>query len=261
MLPESELFAKPGHRNMQAFRQVNIEQEFDACVRKVGGEIVAEIVGPSPGFSNADFLFRQLGVVAELKCLQKDILEDSAYQNALSRMYSTWVAQKLIPDPGDGPIRVQTKTLPDECQTQIFQLLEKPTKEAIKKANRQIRETKEQLNLSGAKGLLLLANDGCWGLQSNAVLYIVDKVLANRFHSINTVVYFTPNMPALFSDLHRIGPVWVQCPRKGIEQVDAGFLDILRTEWTRAHGTLLGEKMPEIKIDDPQKILAARFTK
>ena len=57
-------------------QQIDVEKAFADFVRGFGGEVVEDIVGASPDFRNADYLFRSNRVVAELKRVVEDKSED-----------------------------------------------------------------------------------------------------------------------------------------------------------------------------------------
>ena len=48
-------------------QRIDIEREFSVAVRKIGGAVLADGLGPSPTFLNADYAFRAEKVVGELK--------------------------------------------------------------------------------------------------------------------------------------------------------------------------------------------------
>jgi hypothetical protein len=244
---------------MKIPESINVENTFADFVRTIEGEIVSDIVGSSPNFSNADYLFREYGVVAELKCLQKDVLEDPAYKREVNQLFDRWITQGLIPDLGFGLFRVRVDKLPVQCQRDFFQLIRKPIRRAIEKANKQIRETKIHLNLPEAKGLLLFANDGCWSLESDAVVYLLDISLGDRFGSIHSLVYLTVNMPARLPDVDRDVLIWLQGVRKGIEPVNRAFLQKLASGWTEFYGRVIGEDIPRFIVDDHKQLVRAKF--
>lgn len=237
---------------------INVEKMFGTFVKSFDGTLVSEVVGNSPQFANADYLFRQQGVVAELKCMTKDVLADAAYQDEIGQAVERWIGTGKIPN-FLGKARIQTAALPADCQREFFQILRKPVHGAIEKANRQIRETKANLNLPDAKGLLLLANDGCWSIETEAMLYLADISLGNRFTSINSVVYFTVNMPARMPGVDRDVLVWVPAARKDVRPVDKDFLGQLQKGWSAYHESLLGQHIPTIEIEEQQRIHELRF--
>ena len=238
---------------------IKIEDAFADFVKTTGGEIVSDIVGSSPNFANADYLFREHGVVAELKCLQKDVLEDQGYKQDVDDLFDYWVTRGFIPDPGLGLFRIRVDKLPVQCQRDFFQLIRKPIQGAIKKANTQIRETKVHLNLPDTKGLLLFANDGCWSLESDAMVHLIDTSLGHRFSSINSVIYLTVNMPARLPGVDRDMLVWLRCVRKGIEPVSRAFHQQLASGWITFHARIIGEEVLQLVAEDHKQIAKAKF--
>jgi hypothetical protein len=72
--------------------------------------------------------------------------------------------------------------------------LRKLLKYLIKQANRQIKSTIAQLGIADGKGLLILLNDGNHLLETDAVLYLIGKLLGQRCRSIHSVIYLTVNL-------------------------------------------------------------------
>jgi hypothetical protein len=237
---------------------IDVEKIFGDFVKSFGGSPISEIVGASLPFANADYLFRNELVVAELKCMEKDVLADQRYQADISDAAERWIRDGKIP-PFAGTVKIQTANLPADCQREFFQILRKPLHGAIEKANRQIRETKSHQNLPDAKGLLLLVNDGCWSIESDAMLYLMDNSLGDRLSSINSIVYFTVNMPARMPCVERDVLVWVPASRKDIEPVDENFLTKLQQGWCAHFASVIGEQVPTIQIEDNNRLNQTRF--
>lgn len=72
-------------------RRMEIAREFDALVKATGGKIIAEIVGKSPRFDNADYIFPEEKIVAELKCLREDKSGDAS-----TRFGMWWFTNELV---------------------------------------------------------------------------------------------------------------------------------------------------------------------
>ncbi|HKI69181.1 MAG TPA: SEL1-like repeat protein, partial [Verrucomicrobiae bacterium] len=103
---------------------MDVEQAFDDCVESVGGELVKKLLPKSPPFDNADYLFRNQQsepVVAELKCLTKDLLKEG-YQEKLDSLFDDWINRRLIP-PFWGQHKFNSRDLPPVCQNELFSLL------------------------------------------------------------------------------------------------------------------------------------------
>jgi hypothetical protein len=189
-------------------------------------------------------------VVAELKCLTEDSSEKVS-EEKLGKFYARWAEKGLVSQPLAEGFRLNLKELPLECQQDLWKWLGSPIQAQIGKANRQIKQTKEHFGLTSAKGLLLLANDGNYSLQSDVVLNLVDQVIG-RYHSgiehyhsgINSVVYFTVNMEATMPNTERDVRVWVEAHRKGILPVSKEFLKALQVGWVGFFERAIGEPVP-----------------
>lgn len=73
---------------------LNIENEFDKFVSDVDGQRVDDIIGKSPNFLNADYIFSEDKIVAELKCLQDNKLNDKKLNKKITKLYEKWRAQE-----------------------------------------------------------------------------------------------------------------------------------------------------------------------
>ncbi|MGD0207601.1 MAG: hypothetical protein ABSC89_08355 [Verrucomicrobiota bacterium] len=238
---------------------ISIEPVFNEFVKSMGGELVSNLVGESPGFSNADYLFRSRGVVAELKCLTKDVLANKDYQRDISEMYERWVSAGKLQEIGFGTFKLETAKLPAECQREFFQLIRKPLQTAIKKANAQIKQTKARLGLMNAKGLLLLVNDGCYSIESDAIPFLTEKILGQQCTSINSIVFFTVNMPARMPGVERDILVWIPMHRIGFETVPQDFMTDLQKSWCGYYEKLIGQEVPTISVSDNKQIETVKF--
>src|SRR5216683_1890469 len=173
----------------------NFEQAFGRFVQSIGGEIV-----PRCAQESADYIFRAEKVVAELKTLEEDSLP--SHVQKLSALFENWQRRGLIRVFGTATIDIQT--VPQELQREWLDLIEPPIEGIIRKANGQIRSTKEVHQLSAAKGLLLIVNDGNFlhtvpvnfMISVGRILQKKDELCQSRFPHIRGVVYFSYRIPA-----------------------------------------------------------------
>jgi len=68
-------------------RRIEIEREFDQVVKASGGQIVRDLLSKSPRFDNADYVFHDQKIVAELKCLREDKANDPSTTSRLRRLW------------------------------------------------------------------------------------------------------------------------------------------------------------------------------
>lgn len=147
---------------MSDMPRIDVEQAFADCVEEMGGQVLDRTLSDAEKrFSNADYFFPQDNVVADLKCLREDIMSKPEFARQASEMHARWVAEGRVAPPRTSRVVLNPRELPDECAREFVELFKKRLEfSTIKKANKQLRETKKRLGAADAEGLLLLANDG-----------------------------------------------------------------------------------------------------
>lgn len=231
-------------------RLVDIENEFDAFIPSVGGRRVIDILGTPPDApNNADYLFDQAGVIAELKCLQENKLEDDGFNQKLWAQLRAWRKEGYNISVSNEGWRATSRNLPQHCSKIILELYAKSIRKRILKANKQIKKTKEKLSRPNHKGLLLLANDGNLALDPEHIYHILSHVMKNDFSGINSVAFFTVNMPGRASFTNVDTLTWANLHRPGRDKIDDKFLELLSQSWIEHLSNLLGISIPIIMLD------------
>lgn len=115
----------------------------------------------------------------------------------------------------------------------------------VKRANRQIRQTKEHFGIPNAAGLLLLANDGDFVMKPSVVMYLLANLLTpGRYTSIDAITYFAANqtmqMQATSESL-----VWIGGRFPGRREMPKDFKVRLRSAWFNEYSKLTGERIDE----------------
>jgi hypothetical protein len=174
-------------------QQNEFEAIFRDFVRGFGGEVLPE----SSDSKIADYLFRNQNIVAELKCLVCDQTEQ------MNAKVTQVVKDVVKQDEGllslcDGkPLAIAEA--PKEISDLWLQILVSPLENVVRDANRQIRSTKERMNLPSAKGLLLIFNQGnMLHNRPQDFRLLIAKILRKKtpskelkFTHIHGVVYFS----------------------------------------------------------------------
>ena len=168
----------------------NFESSFKTFVKEFGGEVLLE----NSKNQIADYLFRNQNIVAELKCLTED--HTDAMNTKVAELLRAWV-RKHKKRPTEDFLSISTT--PKEIQIPWLNFLRGLLENFVKKANRQIRETKKQHNLPTAKGLLLVFNEGNplhnrpedFHKLMESVIRKKDPEKQRRFESIHGWVYFS----------------------------------------------------------------------
>lgn len=210
---------------------IDIEVFFDDFVEEYGGEVSDRILtGPNKP-RNADYIFHNEEVVAELKVL-RDPLRNRAFKKSSQNKQREWVRKGYITLQELNRIKTIGE-LPEKCYRDIKKLYSRSLEVHIKSANKQIRDTKERLSLEDYKGLLFLVSDGNYLLQPKFIRYNVAILLDKPtvFRSINTVVYMTINMLTIRSDDQRPSMLWIDLYRKELDKVPTEVLNNLFEGW------------------------------
>lgn len=228
---------------------IEVEKELDDCVTDIGGQLVRDIVGRSPNFNNADYLFPEHKTVAELKILSVDQMREPNIRDKMSQIYREAVDNGETDVIVYGEATVSSDRLSAEYARRIGEVYRAPVQGIVKKANRQIRQTREKLGLRGHSGLLILVNDNHVALEPQHVDWIMRETLRNRnYSSIGSVLYFTANLKARHPNLDTDLLVWIESHRPSLDPCDEGLLKELRSTWLRRMSELTGEPIPAYRL-------------
>ena len=242
-------------------RRIEVASAFADCVESIGGEVLDRCLPKPANFSTADYVFRKDGVVAELKCMEHDIMSTAEFKEQLNNTYARWVSEGLVPLPAAPRVQVNLQELPEPCAREFMKPFKRRLEATVKKANKQIRETKEHLDLKDAKGLLLLANDGNLSMKPNLVFHLLDRMLRAEFRSINSLVYFSVNHPVSVPGIGMPVLPWAAPIIDYRDQVDSTFMNKLRDAWFAHHSRLVEGPILEFATDcsEPSSIDAIDF--
>lgn len=219
---------------------LDVERELSIAVKLAGGRRVDELTGAKPGHRIADFLFDEYEVVAELKCLEKDQINDPSFIDKVSRLYAEQSKTDKSMPLVFGQVRMTTQGLSSDFQLKIAELYSTAVRRVVASANEQIAVTKERLPRPHHLGVLFLVNDGNSAMDPGHIVWTLGQVLkGGAFPNINHVIFFTINMsvdmPAEFlpqwlddqTDIH----VWYSGGRKDVAEINSHFEARIRNSW------------------------------
>lgn len=258
-----EIRSRVTHPNFYlAMKPLNPESLMDQCVRAADGVCVRDLVGANPTFDNADYLFRNDDVVAELKSLEKDFLSDPTVHEKMHLLYNRWVNEgKEVPlIYGMGPLR--TDQLPLECAREIVGIFKnRLERTAFQKANTQLRETRKHLKCSNALGLLLLSNEGNFALDPAMMAHVLFHSMRAKYSSIEHVIYFSANLVTNIPGTTLSAPPFASIRLPKRRQPSADFLHRLGSRWYEILGAATGQTFPPFAFGhaNPDDIDRARF--
>lgn len=173
---------------------LHVEPFFNNFIKSVGGQVISEIIPKGPEVLNADYLFKDENILAELKSFEKDTFNNEG-DTRLFDMYEKWIAFDLIERCNVIKHILGVLPLPHICKQEIALKATKTIDRVIHKANKQLISTKKLLEMPDAKCLLFLINDGNYFLSHRQILGITCNLMMNKYANseIDGFVYLTVN--------------------------------------------------------------------
>jgi hypothetical protein len=214
-----------------------LQSIIDPFVKSVGGELVCDLIGNNNLPSNADYLFPQHNVIAELKSLQAGGFTNS-FHRKLGDLFGKWDRQGKL--RVYGTVKIESGKLPLERQHEMLSVMgESLQKHVVADANKQIKSTKALLKRPDAKGFLWVASDGNDYFQPHDICYLITRIFQKKkdtgdplFSSINGFAYFNPRMPATVPHASDPALLWFNGVRKPDEDGEVlACLDMLSDAW------------------------------
>lgn len=121
--------------------------------------------------------------------------------------------------------------LPPELKYDYLLLFKKPLQRVLEKANKQIKETKLNFGFASSQGLLIIINDGLYGLPSVTTVALVSSILVNRFSSIDGFIYLTLNKYTDIPGDNYARLVWVPAYSDRVNDSFVNFVNCLGRKW------------------------------
>lgn len=227
----------PGFWDIGPHEQLPVEPVWNEFVGLNGGQRVNDLLSGSPSFENADYLFVAAGVVVELKEVQTEFGNSTGFRSGFDKLMKRVVSE----DPNWRPLLFGgSGEYPKWFYPEYVRLFRPHVSRVLKKANRQLRETKEYFGIPRPTGVLLLVNDGFTELGSDLVRALACNLLANSYSSIDCLVYLTVNryVEIQGSDVPRL--VWAPTYSDRCDDALSQFIDDLGRRWFKYLETKIG---------------------
>jgi hypothetical protein len=233
---------------------LEVETTFDRFITGNGGQRVIELLQPMPLTENADYLFPESGVIAELKVITKDFPTAVEYQDKLVALGAH--ALEI------GEIKVASlfgaAPLPASFRARQLRLFRPPLQSILKKANRQVKATRSLLGLPDASGLILLVNDGLYTLSPTVVLQLAADILDRLYSGVHGLVYITMNQYVDVPGSRLANLVWVPLYSPRAPESLAEFVDNLGHQWGTFLESTIGPFEAKSRIADISHLLGSK---
>jgi hypothetical protein len=233
----------PGFWDIGPHEPIPVEETFQQFVRQTGGEVIADLVSKSPSFKNADFLYRSENVVLELKEVETEFTGTESFANGFERLLNRLIAENPDWRPS---LLGGSGTYPSWFMTEYIRLSRPPISRILKKANKQLRETKDYFGIERSSGILLFVNDGFTGIDPYLVQAMASDLLVNDYSSIDCFLYLTVNRYVAIKDSDVPRLVWWPIYSNRIDDSLVDFVNDLGRKWFR----FLEEKIGPFTLRD-----------
>ncbi len=197
-------------------------------VRSLGGIVVHDVIPEPRNFQNADFAFLDEGVIAELKEIETEFSSTAAFREGFKTLMHELLDEQPEWRPdlfgGDGKV-------PGWFHPRLVRLYRPPLSRILKKANRQLRETKTHFGVTSDTGTLLLVNDGFTSISPEFVRAQVSELLSHSYSSISCCIYMTVNRYVEFPGDPEPKLLWVAAYGDTAPDSLVAFVDDLGRKW------------------------------
>jgi hypothetical protein len=188
-----------------------VEEYFSEFVEFYGGKVIDKLDGNLADRPNADYLFENPELIAELKCFEKDIFSGKDEFPKMERLLTKWTNKKMITVAQLREYTFRGAPLPIECRKDMVQVASKTIERAIHKGNKQIEVSKSTFDKPNSNGVLFLVNDGNYFFTNEHFLGIIGNILGRKYRnpSFDVIVYLTINQTSQIPKSPYDYTVWV----------------------------------------------------
>lgn len=230
---------------------LDVEQAWDELVNSQGGERVDKYVGKSPSFDNADYIFQKDKVVIELKEIQTEFGNKPAFREKFSLLISKLIEK----EPDFFPFR---NPLPRWFFQEYIRIFRPPLSRTLKKANKQIRETKHYFNIETPTGIAVFVNDGFVSLGPEEILAIASNILMHSYSSIDCFIYVTVNRYVEVKGSSEPKLIWAPVYSDRVQDKIYDFVNLLGEKWGDYLEKKLGPFTSRVQADDSSFLSGAK---
>lgn len=231
-----------------------VEATFDAFVEQFGGEKISNLITLKAQMPlNADYIFREHNVIAELKTLEGIYSGPEAFGS---------LSQAFI-DAGRPPSEImgflfRGGDMPERVRDLVRTRTRRALEQRIKYARKQLRQSKALFGNAETGTLILFAMDKEPLFGHRTMLLNLTKLMGDNYADEYTdgVVYLNPNVPTKVRVDGMEFSGWYPFYRN--DQTNnklSEFVDLLGNRWLNYYGEQIGQMNPILELDSPEEML------
>ena len=220
---------------------LNIEETWDKFISISGGNRASDDIGLKPNFSNADYIFKEDNIILELKEIETEFIKSN--HEKLNDIFYKLFSEKIDFNPF-------LDNYPEWFIAEYIRIARPAISRILKKANKQIRETKEFYGYKDSKGIIIFVNDGFTSLAHNIVIALACDLLTNSYSSIDCFLYTTINRYVEIEGSNEPKLLWVPIYSDKSPNELVSFIDNLGMLWFDFLENELGKFTSRIKTEN-----------
>jgi hypothetical protein len=207
---------------------LRIEKTFDDFITSMGGQKVSNLLGNNLNFSNADYIFISKKIILELKEIQTEFLSTPRFYQEFNELNIRLYHE----NPNFKPHLFGGKEkYPDWYVLSYYKIARPPISRILKKANKQIKETKTHFKITSNSGVLLLVNDGFTNIPPLIFINLICDLLINSYSNIDCFVYITVNSYVIINNSDTPSLVWAPLYSEKCESFLHNFINNFGARW------------------------------
>lgn len=226
-----------------------VETTWREFVRSINGTVLDDVLPQPRTFENADFVFLDTGTIAELKEIETEFSSSAAFRSKFDGLMRKLIAEAPNWRP---PLFGGSGEYPKWFGSEFVRLFRAPLARILKKANRQVRDTKTYFKITRATGILLLVNDGFSAIGPEPIRALTSQLLLHSYSSIDCCIYLTINRYVAIAGSDEPRLLWVPTYSDRAQDSLVAFVDELGRRWFNCLEAKIGpftarEELPQSK--------------
>lgn len=248
------------HRKAQPWSErpepLPVEITFDAFVSDFGGKKISDLIeNKSQMPLNADYLFEEHNVIAELKTLEGIF----SGPDAIKQLTQAYIDSGCTGSDVMG-VFWRGAAVPEAAATLMRKRVRRSIEQRIKQARKQLKKSKDSFGNRDTKSLILIAMDQQPLFGHKTMLFNLAQIMGDNYADEHTdgVVYLNPNMPTKIRPDSMEFSGWYPFYRDDeVNEELSAFVNLLGNRWLTYCGNKIGETNPILEIETFDEMSAA----
>lgn len=233
-----------------------VEKTFDAFVAEFGGKKISDLIENKAQMPlNADYLFEDHNVIAELKTLEGIYSGPDAIKQVTQAYIDAGCAGSDVMG-----LLLRKEPVPKAAARLMQKRVRRSIEQRIKQARKQLRKSKAVFGKGDTKLLILIAMDQQPLFGHRTMLFNLAKIMGDNYADVHTdgVVYLNPNMPTKISPDSMEFSGWYPFYRDDdVNDELSDFVNLLGNKWLNYYGKQVGETNPILELESFDEMAAA----